>query len=136
MFKIYRDTRFSANKAPYKTWVAARFRHEAGKDGIEVPGFHLRLSPDGSAGGGGVHHPATATLTRIRTRMVERPQVWRSVRKRTPEILGDALKRVPAGFDRNHTFADDLKLKDLYAERRAPCLIHSRPHHEDPRVSR
>lgn len=114
MFRIYRDTRFSANKDPYKTWVAARFAHRAAAEGLEAPGFYVRLSPDGSAGGGGIHHPGTATLTRIRTRIVERPREWATVRRRTPEILGDRLSRPPVGFDRSHRFVDDLKLKDLY----------------------
>jgi uncharacterized protein (TIGR02453 family) len=114
MFRIYRDTRFSANKLPYKTWVAARFRHRAAAEGIDVPGFYLRLSPDSSAGGGGIHHPETATLTKIRTRIVDRPRDWSAVRRRTPEILGDKLSRPPAGFDRSHPFVDDLKFKDLY----------------------
>jgi len=114
MFRIHRDTRFSANKDPYKTWVAARFRHRAAADGIDAPGFYLRLGPDGSAGGGGIHHPETATLTKIRTRIVQRPCDWAAVRRRTPEILGDRLVRPPAGFDRAHEFVEDLKFKDFY----------------------
>ncbi len=114
MFRIYRDTRFSANKAPYKTWVAARFRHRAAASGVDAPGFYVRISPEGSAGGGGIHHPETATLTKIRRRMVDRPRDWTAVRRVTPEILGDRLMRVPAGFDRSHPFAEDLKCKDFY----------------------
>jgi uncharacterized protein (TIGR02453 family) len=108
MFRIHRDTRFSANKAPYKTWIAARFRHRAAAEGLDVPGFYLRLSPDGSRGGGGIHHPETPTLTKIRTRMVTRPGDWAAVRRRTPEILGDRLSRPPAGFDRAHPHVEDL----------------------------
>jgi uncharacterized protein (TIGR02453 family) len=118
MFRIYRDTRFSANKDPYKTWLAARFQHNAAVDGQSVPGFYLRLSPDGSAGGGGIHHPETPRLTRIRTRIANKPEDWRRVRAAVPDIEGDRLKRAPAGFDPSHAFVDDLKLKDYYVMQR------------------
>jgi len=114
MFRIYRDTRFSADKAPYKTWVAARFAHRAAADGVDAPGFYIRLAPDGSAGGGGIYHPETATLTKIRTRIAQRQKDWAALRRVSPEILGDRLTRPPAGFDRSHPFVEDLKLKDFY----------------------
>src|SRR5215471_5421701 len=42
MMRIYRDIRFSKDKSPYKTSVAAHFWHDKGKDGA-TPGFYLRL---------------------------------------------------------------------------------------------
>ena len=44
LFRIYRDTRFSRDKTPYKTNAGAHFRHAAGKD-AHAPGF---LSPSGA----------------------------------------------------------------------------------------
>src|SRR5262245_16529190 len=44
MFRIYRDTRFAKDKSPYKTHVAAHFRHSAGKD-VHAPGFYVHLEP-------------------------------------------------------------------------------------------
>ena len=44
LFRIYRDTRFSRDKTPYKTNVGAHFRHAAGKD-AHAPGFYLHLEP-------------------------------------------------------------------------------------------
>src|SRR5512132_1359916 len=44
MFRIQRDTRFSHDKAPYKTNVAASFRHEAGRD-VHGPGLYVSLAP-------------------------------------------------------------------------------------------
>src|SRR5512144_2755782 len=40
LFRIHRDTRFSHDKTPYKTNVAAHFRHEAGRD-VHGPGLYL-----------------------------------------------------------------------------------------------
>jgi uncharacterized protein (TIGR02453 family) len=115
MFRIYRDTRFSENKTPYKTWMAARFAHEARKEREGVPAFYLHLANDESYGGGGVYHLDMPSLTRIREYMVAQPKRWAAVRATGVEIEGDVLKRAPAGFDPNHRFIEDLKRKDLYA---------------------
>lgn len=114
MFRIYRDTRFAADKSPYKTWAAARFAHEARKETESVPAFYLHVGPGDCFGGGGVYHIDMPALTRIRQRMVESPRHWAAVRKTGIEIEGDALTRAPAGFDPAHRFVEDLKRKDLY----------------------
>jgi uncharacterized protein (TIGR02453 family) len=115
MLRIYRDTRFSADKTPYKTWVAARFSHRRATKGEQAPGFYLHLGVDENYGGGGIYHADTATLTRIRQRIVAQPKEWTAVLKSGIELEGDSLKRPPAGFDPAHTFIADLKRKDLYS---------------------
>lgn len=117
MFRIYRDTRFSADKSPYKTSVAARFVHRAQPKGQMGPTFYLQLEPGDSFGGGGIYHPDMPTLTRIRHAIVDDVKGWRAVRKTGIEIEGDSLTRVPAGFDAGHPFAEDLRRKDLYVLR-------------------
>jgi uncharacterized protein (TIGR02453 family) len=114
MFRIYRDTRFSADKSPFKTWVAARFPHDARRQTDDVPGFYLHLDPTECYGGGGVYHIETAALTRIRHRIASAPREWAAVVKTGIEIDGDRLTRPPAGFDPAHKFIEDLKRKDLY----------------------
>jgi uncharacterized protein (TIGR02453 family) len=114
MFRIYRDTRFSADKSPYKTWVAARFGHRLAKKDAHAPGFYLHLGLDENYGGGGIYHADTPTLTRIRQRIVSHPKEWAAVLKTGLEIEGDTLKRPPAGFDAKHPYITDLKRKDLY----------------------
>ncbi|HUL74747.1 MAG TPA: TIGR02453 family protein [Vicinamibacterales bacterium] len=115
MFRIYRDTRFSPDKSPFKTWVAARFAHEARRRVDGVPGFYLHLEPKDSYGGGGVYHLETSALTRIRQHIVAQPKQWAAVLASGVEIEGDRLKRAPAGFDPAHRFVEDLKRKDLYS---------------------
>jgi len=115
MFRIYRDTRFSGDKSPYKTHVAAQFRHAAGGRDVSTPGFYLHLEPRNSLGGGGIYHPETPVLTRIRQQMLKAPKAWRAIRALDLPVEGDRLKRVPAGYDPSHPFADDFKLKDLYS---------------------
>lgn len=114
MFRIYRDTRFSADKSPYKTHVAARFLHRAQPKGEQGPSFYLHLEPGDSFGGGGIYHPDAPLLTRIRRAMIDDAKGWRAVRHHGLAIEGDSLKRVPAGYDATHPFADDLRRKDLY----------------------
>ena len=53
LFRIYRDVRFSKNKAPYKVHAAAQFRHKRGKD-VHAPGYYLHLEP-GQVFAGGRH---------------------------------------------------------------------------------
>ena len=115
LYRIYRDTRFSADKTPYKTHTAAHFRHRSASKTQESPGFYLHLSPSENWAGGGIYHPEMPTLTRIRQRIVAEPREWARVRKAVPEIDGDRLTRPPAGFDPSHKFVEDLKRKDFYA---------------------
>jgi uncharacterized protein (TIGR02453 family) len=114
MFRIYRDTRFSEDKAPFKTWAAARFAHELRKKTESVPAFYLHLDPETRIGGGGAYHIDRPALTRIRRHIVDWPARWARVRKTGLVIEGDTLTRPPTGFDPSHRFIEDLKRKDLY----------------------
>jgi len=113
MFRIYRDVRFSRDKSPYKTNVGAHFSHVRGTD-AHAPGLYLHLAPGQSFGGGGLWHPDADALKAVRDRIVARPAEWKGIKKPGAEIEGDALKRVPAGYDPEHVFAEDLKHKDFY----------------------
>ncbi len=117
MFRIYRDTRFSSNKSPFKTWVAARFAHEARRKVEGVPAFYLHLEPRECYGGGGVYHLDMPALTRVRQHIVAAPKAWAKVIDAGLEIEGDRLKRPPAGFPADHRFIEDLKRKDIYVLR-------------------
>lgn len=114
MFRIYRDIRFSPDKSPFKTWMAARFPHEARKKTDSVPAFYVHVGPGECFGGGGVYHIEMPALTRIRQHIVSAPKAWAAVRTSGIEIEGDRLTRPPAGFDPAHRFIDDLKRKDIY----------------------
>jgi uncharacterized protein (TIGR02453 family) len=110
LFRIHRDVRFSADKSPYKTHMAAHFSH-AGCEG-SAPGFYLRLEPGQSLAGAGVWHPEAEALGRIREAMVAAPNDW----KRATQGLrldGEVLKRPPRGCDPQHPLIEDLKRKDF-----------------------
>jgi len=114
LFRIYRDTRFSDDKTPYKTHAGIRFWHD-GKGLDSRPSFYLHLSPEGCFGGGGIYHSDPVSLRKIRTRIDTAPQDWRKVRSSGFDIEGESLTRVPAGFLPEHPFAVDLKRKDHFA---------------------
>ena len=119
LFRIYRDTRFSKDKTPYKTNVGAHFRHAAGRD-AHAPGFYLHLEPGMCFAGCGVWHPDSPTLGRIRDAIVEKPDEWKRITTggefcRTFRLAGEALKRPPRGYDPEHPLIEDLKRKDFVA---------------------
>ncbi len=74
--RIFRDTRFSKDKSPYKWHAAAHFRHVKGKD-IHAPGFYLHLEPRQVFAANGLWHPDPPTLARIREAIVASPARWR-----------------------------------------------------------
>ena len=129
MFRIYRDTRFSKDKRPYKTWIAARFGHVRGKD-VHSPCFYLSIGLTGVYAGSGIWHPDGDSLARIRGAIVDQPAKWkRSMSgkefRETLELGGDSLKRPPRAFDPDHPLVEDLKRKDFVAlaklDRKAVC---------------
>jgi len=116
VFRIYRDVRFSKDKSPYKTGVGISFRHRGGRD-VHAPGYYLHLEPGSIFAAAGIWHPDRETLTRIRTAIIDKPQLWKKA-AHGPEfgsryhLSGDSLKRAPAGFDPDHPLAEDLRWKD------------------------
>ncbi len=106
--------RFSKDKSPYKTNVAMEFWHQQGGK-KSYTGLYLHLASGDSFAGAGLWHPDPPTLNRVRKAIVSRPEAWRQVKESGLKMEGESLKRPPAGFDRNHPFAEDLKLKDITA---------------------
>jgi uncharacterized protein (TIGR02453 family) len=111
MFRIYRDTRFSHDKRPYKTHVAMRFSHR-GKD-VHSPGFYLHLEPGACFAASGLWHPEPPTLLNVRNAIISHSEEWRSVRKLLNWDDASRLRRPPRGFPCDHEFVEDLKLRDL-----------------------
>ena len=111
LFRIYRDTRFSYDKRPYKTHVAMRFSHR-GKD-VHSPGFYLHIESGGCFAASGLWHPEQPTLLKVRHAIVSRAEEWRKVRKLLNWDDAGKLRRAPRGFPADHEFVEDLKLRDL-----------------------
>jgi uncharacterized protein (TIGR02453 family) len=113
LFRIYRDTRFSPDKRPFKTHVGIRFSHSSGKD-AHAPVFYLHLEPENCFAAAGVWHPDNRALTKIRAAITNQPELWAKVRRKL-ELEGDSLIRPPRGYDLKHPFIEDIKRKDFVA---------------------
>ena len=136
-FRIYRDTRFSKDKSPYKRHLGASFPWAADPGApdpgrVGGPGGYFHLEPGEIYVGGGMWHPEK-----------ERLDAWRRLVDREPEQVHAAiddpafvaafgevsadgdhrLKRVPAGYSADHPAAELLKIKDVVFGRRLPDAV-------------
>jgi uncharacterized protein (TIGR02453 family) len=118
MFRIYRDTRFSKDKTPYKTHAGCHFRHELGRD-AHAPGFYAHFENRRLYFGGGIWRPPSKELGLIRHFIADNPAAWRRIVnddevQARGGLQGDQLKRPPRGFDPGHEHIEDLKRKSFY----------------------
>ncbi len=115
LFRIYRDTRFSLNKQPYKTNFGATLRF--GKTSKKA-GYYLHIEPRKSFIGGGLYMPDSENLKRIRKEITTEKETFIGILEnsnfrnyfRGLSVEGK-LKRVPNGFDKEDPMAEYLKLK-------------------------
>lgn len=116
VFRPYRDTRFSADKTPYKTHAAAAIgvAREVGCS------LYLHLSADGLMTGAGLFHPAKDQLTRLREAIDDDgtgkalTRIVADVEAAGGEISGpDALKTAPRGYAKDHPRIDLLRMKGI-----------------------
>jgi uncharacterized protein (TIGR02453 family) len=118
LFRLHRDTRFSRDKTPYKTNVAAHFRHQDFRV-PHGPAYYLGLEPGEVDVGGGVWHPEPDPLRLIRAAILEKPAAWRRAAGAPAmgrlEQWGERLRRAPRGFPADHPLADLLRRKDFTA---------------------
>ena len=122
MYRIYRDIRFSENKAPYKTHVAANFPTR-GLPKHEGAGLYLHVSPDEVWMGGGMYAPQPPQLHAVREHIAANLRRLRSLvespafRRGVGALDGERLQRVPRGFSKDHEAAEYLKFKQFLAGR-------------------
>lgn len=119
LMRVYRDTRFSRNKLPYKTNIGIQFRHEDAKD-VHAPGYYVHIEPNEVFLGAGMWRPASEPLRQIRERIAAKPAEWKRATgdpalKRHFRLEGESLTRPPRGFDKDHECIEDLKRKSFIA---------------------
>ena len=120
MYRIYRDTRFSPDKTPYKTHVAAVFPHRAlPKHG--GAGLYFHVGPDEVFVGAGIYAPEPRQLYQVREHLSKNLTRFRTIvesptfRQSSGELSGQRLKRVPKGFDTEDPAGEYLKFKQFLA---------------------
>ena len=132
MYRIYRDTRFSENKTPYKTHIAAVFPTR-GLAKHEGAGTYFHVSPDEVWIGGGMYMPQPPQLVAVREHIAGHVKQLRAIvespgfRRHLGELGGDRLSRVPRGFSRDHPAAEYLKFKHFVAGAEFPPAFASSP---------
>jgi uncharacterized protein (TIGR02453 family) len=131
MYRIYRDTRFSENKAPYKTHVAAVFPTR-GLPKHEGAGLYFHVSPTEVWVGGGMYAPQTPQLQAVREHIAANVKRLRTIVeapafRRQIAIEGEKLQRVPRGFPRDHEAADYLKYRNFIAGSEFPPSLAASP---------
>jgi uncharacterized protein (TIGR02453 family) len=119
IFRIYRDTRFSKDKTPYKTHVAAVFSHRMLPRNAGA-GFYFQVSTEKAGMGGGIHMPPADELKKLRVHMVENFDRYQKTMRRVQaskiagEFFGHAMSRVPKGFDCEDPAAELLKCRSFF----------------------
>jgi uncharacterized protein (TIGR02453 family) len=116
LFRIYRDTRFSNNKLPYKTHVAAWWMPDGFKK-TSGAGFYFHVSAKETVVAAGVWMPDKEQLAAIRHWLLDHHEEFRKVlrtaalRKAFDEFEGNALTRPPKGFPKEHPAMDLIKFR-------------------------
>src|ERR1700728_4156510 len=116
LFRIYRDTRFSHDKRPYKTHVAAWWTH-MGMDKTSGAGYYFQVSNKAVVVAAGAYMPEKEQLAAIRHWLLGHHAEFRAllnktaVRKTFTVFDGEALTRPPKGFPSEHPAMDLIKCK-------------------------
>jgi uncharacterized protein (TIGR02453 family) len=130
--RIYRDTRFSADKSPLKTHIAASFpRRDSPRH--ESAGLYFEVAHDWVWVGGGLYMPTTPGLYRVRERIAGDPRTFERLitstafTKQCGSLRGERLTRIPRPFPSTHPAGEYLKYKQFLGSREFPATLASSP---------
>jgi len=118
LFRIYRDTRFSNDKRPLKTNVAAHFPSRRLPRG-EGAGLYIEVAPQWVWIGGGIYMPSPTELHAVRASIADDHRRFHRVvtapafRAAVGELGGGQLTRVPRGYLKDHPAAGYLRHKQF-----------------------
>jgi uncharacterized protein (TIGR02453 family) len=132
IYRIYRDIRFSENKKPYKTHVAASFPTR-GLAKHEGAGLYFHVSPAEAWVGGGMYAPQTSQLQAVREHIAANTKRFCAVvespafRRTVGSLEGERLQRVPRSFPKDHEAAEYLRFKQFLAGAEFPPTFATSP---------
>lgn len=119
IYRIYRDTRFSSDKTPYKTHLGASlFRQGYGKD--EAPGYYFSVGATQIEIAAGVYQPPPELLLQLRQYISANGAAFaklatdKKVTALAGELQGDTLRRPPKGFSADDPAIEWVKRKGWY----------------------
>jgi uncharacterized protein (TIGR02453 family) len=131
IFRQWRDTRFSENKTPLKTNIAATFPNRTlGR--MNGAGLYFEVAPTWVWIGGGIYAPDAQQLLAIRHHLCDRHAGFARIVKAAPfkklgGLKGERLSRVPRGFDKDHPAADLLQQKQFLGAREEAAEFATSP---------
>ncbi|KAB2923792.1 MAG: DUF2461 domain-containing protein [Bacteroidetes bacterium] len=120
LFRIYRDTRFSKDKTPYKTHSAAHFELKKHPKLFQGAGYYVHVAPGEVFIGGGIYMPENDQAKKIRAAIAADPEGFTAIvterrfRKLFGGLQGERLSRPPKGFAPDHPLIDTLKFKQFF----------------------
>jgi uncharacterized protein (TIGR02453 family) len=114
VFRIYRDTRFSHDKTPYKTHIGVFMSREGAK--AEVGGYYVHFEPGGCFAGAGAYGFQSEKLRKVRQGIYYNSAEFKKILS-SPNVrknfggLQDygKLKTAPKGFDKDFPDIDLLR---------------------------
>jgi uncharacterized protein (TIGR02453 family) len=114
-YRIYRDTRFSPDKTPYKTHLGAYL--VAGGKKSNLAGYYVHIEPGNCLAGGGIYMPPSDILKAVRHEIFDNYDDFKKIigsasfKKHFGTFSGDQLKSMPAGYSKEFPGAEWLKFK-------------------------
>ncbi len=132
LFRIYRDTRFSSDKRPYKTHVAAWWTHQ-GLQKTSGAGYYFHISPKEVVVAAGSYMPEKEQLAAIRNWLLDHHGEFRkllnkpAVRKAFKEFEGERLSRPPKGFPKDHPALDLIQCRQWGLSATLPAATALKP---------
>lgn len=117
IFRIYKDTRFSKDKTPYKTNLGASLV-EKGPKTLNHAGYYIHFEPGKSFLAGGVYMTEPKNLKSIREAISSDGESFLKILNKKSfkdllELQGTKLVKVPQGFDKEDPMGDYLKFKQF-----------------------
>lgn len=119
-FRIYRDTRFSLDKTPYKTHIGSTIAPPGVYD-VHSAGVYIEAGIPLSDSGvfAGIWAPESKELKKLRQAIVDNIEEWDEIvnnpefLKYYPEWFGERLKTAPKGWPKDHPQIEYLRLKHI-----------------------
>ena len=128
IYRIYRDTRFSPDKTPYKTHLSAIFAPR-GVPKHAGAGFYFEITPERILVAGGVYMPGKEELLAIRRHIAAHPQELRKIinarefKRNFGEVEGEKLVRAPKDFPADHPAIDLLRYRQFLVSATEPAKL-------------
>lgn len=116
IYRIYRDTRFSNDKTPYKTHVAASLTR-AGMEKHISAGYYFSIGAEEMEVAGGIYMPGPDQLRAIREHLLEHHEEFRkivsnpSLKKLMGGLYGKPMARMPKGFPQDHPAGEFIRAR-------------------------